>query len=260
MTNLVVFVDFTDGCITAMRQAVVISKRSGAHIHAFHIIHNPEDRASASARLNDFLQHLGVSATAHVETGDLLVDSGNALNSIRPDLVVLCTHGVRGLAQRLFGAQILKLVQALPYPCLVVQENSVIKEEGIRTILVPASPFSDFGRKLQVCAGLAKVFGAEAVLYEIEKYLDNSPEDVESNLRNAEQYFTAQGIHYRRVTEENKVMSLGYARQTTNYARDNAIDVVSIMSGSQNQDIAILKADKEAMLTNPHAVPVLCCP
>jgi nucleotide-binding universal stress UspA family protein len=260
MKNLVVFVDFTDGCITAMRQAVIISKRSGAHIHALHIIHNPEDKSAAMAKLSDFLQKLGVAATGHVETGDLLHDSGNALNSIAPDLVVLCTHGVRGLAQRLFGAQILKLVQALPYPCLVVQEKSEIREEGIRTILVPASPFSDFERKIQICARLASVFGSEAVLYEIEKYLGNAPDDVEANMKKAEEYFKAQGIRYRRVTEDNKVMSLGYARQTMNYAHDNAIDVVSMMSGSQSQDIAILKADKEAMLTNPHSVPVLCCP
>ena len=243
-----------------MRQAVIIGKRSGAHIHALHIIHNPEDKPAAAKKLGDFLEKLGVSATGHVETGDLLDDSGSALRAISPDMVVLCTHGVRGLAQRLFGAQILKLVQALPYPCLVVQEKSTIQEEGIRSILVPASPYSDFERKVRACAMLAEVFGAEAVLYEIDKYLGNAPDDVEANMKMAEAYFANNGIKYRKVLEDNKVMSLGYARQTMNYAHDNAIDVVSIMSSTQSQDIAILKADKEAMLTNPHSVPVLCCP
>jgi nucleotide-binding universal stress UspA family protein len=260
MKNLVVFVDFTDGCITALRQAEVIASRTGAHVYALHIIHNPEDTPAAAKKLSDFLEKLGVSATGHIETGALLVDSGNALKSIAPDLVVLCTHGVRGLAQRLFGAQILKLVQALPYPCLVVQEKTAIREDGIQSILVPASPFADFEQKVQVCAMLANVFGAEAVLYEIDKYLGNAPDDVEANMKKAETYFTDNGVRFRRVLEDNKVMSLGYARQTMNYAHDNRIDVVSMMSVTQSQEIAILKADKEAMLTNPHAVPVLCCP
>jgi len=262
MKSIVVLVDFTEGCKKSLQQAKIIALKSGATVSVTHVVKDSRTSQDAQARLMEFsMTELGpeITPNAIIGEGDLIQAVANTVAGALPDLVVLCTHGIHGIPQRLFGAHVLKLVQALPYTCLVVQENSHIEAGGIKRILFPASPFPDFSQKMIQAARLAKVFDSEIVMYEIEKYLGNAQDDVEVNMKMAEEYFTNEKIKHIRVVEETKIMSLGYARQTMGYAHEHKLDAVCIMSGIQANDVAMLKADKESMLTNDPGIPVLSC-
>jgi len=260
MKRIAVLVDFSPESLLAIRHAANLARRSGAVVVGVHVTAD-SDVIQAMDRLRTVVSESvgeGVETDAVVAEGHLFESVTGAVVTANPDLVFLCTHGVKG-AQHLFGAHIVKLVQALPYPCVVVQRNSVVKPEGYRNILVPASPYPGFERKAEQSATLGHVFSGEVILYEIDKYIGNSSEEVSANLELAVGVCDRMGVPHRRVLDEVSVMSMGYARQTLQYAKDHSIDLIAIMSEQMDSNVAILKADKESVLTNEFGIPVLAC-
>jgi hypothetical protein len=59
--------------------------------------------------------------------------------------------------------------------------------------------------------------------------------------------------------EDNASMSLGYAGQTVQYAKDNGMDAIALTSDTHQEDMAMGKPDKENFLTNALGMPILCC-
>jgi nucleotide-binding universal stress UspA family protein len=258
--HIAVLVDYSEGSILAIRQAAVLARNSGSRLTGVHITRDEPTEADHQQLRTFIAGHTSgdLEITTAIGEGRLIDSLHQTVSEADPDLVILCTHGVRGL-QHLFGSHVLKLVSTLPFPCLVVQQNSVIRDEGFSRILFPASPYPGFIRKAEVTGRIARLFGAKVIMYQVDKYLNNAEDALEENMQAAAAFFRENEIAHERVEEEVNVMSLGYARQTVAYAGQHAIDLISIMSTSQDQDVAILKADKEAFLTNEAGIPVLAC-
>ena len=95
---------------------------------------NEDEHARLAAFSSEQLGH-SIPMDTHLADGRLMTALTEALETMNPDLIVLCTHGVKGLAQHLFGARILALVQSLDKSFLVVHENTAVREEGFAKIL-----------------------------------------------------------------------------------------------------------------------------
>lgn len=259
MNRIAVLIDYSPESVTAIRHATLMARRSGAKLIGVHVSSRADDEELA--RLKTFLSEASASyepVEAVLAEGGLLETIRDAVMASNPDVVFMCTHGIKG-SQHFFGAHIVKLIQSLPFPCIVVQRNSVVKPEGYRRILVPASPFPGFDRKAEQSAAVARCFQSNVILYEIDKYLGNSADEVNANLNVAEDIYNREGVTHERVLDETSVMSMGYSRQTLQYAQAHQIDLICIMSEHTDSNIAILKADKESMLTNEFSIPVLAC-
>lgn len=262
MKRIAVLVDMTENGKPALRYARILAEKSGAALYLIHVadddvpseIHENMIEEYARPEFGDALQIKSV-----LGRGNYLSELPHLIERAKPDLVVACTHGIHGIAQNLFGAHILKLVQAIHHPTLVVQENSTPDPKGIERILLPASPFADFKIKMKQCAELALIFGAEVVYYEIDKYLGDTEEAVASNGKLAEEYMSKAGVKFRAILEENRDMSLGHAHQTLAFARDNQMSLIGLTSNTHHEYMAMGKADKEKFLTNKQGIPVMCC-
>ncbi|MFM9986296.1 MAG: universal stress protein [Flavobacteriales bacterium] len=262
MKKIVVLVDLTESSKPALLQAAVIARKSGADIVALHIAGETESDAVQADHVESFVkQYTGDSLPVQVMIGHgkfLTVIPGYVAQQ-SPDLVVMCTHGIRGIAQNLFGADILKLVHAIQFPCLVVQEKTTVNPNGIQRIMIPASPYPDYMVKVKHASIVAKLFNAEIVHYEIDKYVGNSEEEIAENKKLAELYLKAEGVAFSSVLEDNKSMSLGYAGQTVQFAKTNGMDAIALTSDTHHEDMVMGKPDKEKFLTNDLAIPILCC-
>jgi nucleotide-binding universal stress UspA family protein len=262
MKKIVVLIDLTESAKPALQQAAILAQKTGAEILALHIAGEEESDAVHVNQVESFVKnHIGESLPVQVMIGHgkfLSVIPGY-IAQVNPDLVVLCTHGIHGLAQTLFGSDILKLVHHIQFPCLVVQENSVFNPNGIQKILIPASPYPDYMVKVKHAATLAKLFNAEITHYEIDKYVGNSEDTIAENKNLARIYLNSEGVSFRTVMEDNASMSLGYAGQTVQYAKDNGMDAIALTSDTHQEDMAMGKPDKENFLTNALGMPILCC-
>lgn len=262
MNKIAVLIDFTEGCKIAVEQAVVLAMQTNAEIYAITIVPEGSDSETKEKTLQDFASEVvnnRVPLHAVVGKGDLMHTSGYVLSHIDPMLVVIGTHGIKGIKQHLFGAHILKLVQSILYPCVVVQENTVVNPNGFEKILMPVGPHKQFHIKVEQTAMVAAFHHSTVLQYEIERTHIETNEFVLKNKRQAKEYFTEKGTRFSELIEETKVISLGYARQTIQYASDNHYDLISVMSDVPAEDIYLGRTDKENILTNPTGIPVLCC-
>lgn len=261
MKNIAVLIDFTEGSKTALIQAAALAKKINAKICGLHIVSSQNKVADATVQLNQFLQDhaAGIVTESVVSIGSLNSAVNEGLKKIDPDLVVVCTHGVKGMFQTLFGAHILKLVQSIPYPCIVIHEKSNVDLANTKKILFPLGPHPDFMTKIKQVSTFAKALNVSVVIYEIDRPAGEYDVLLAKNMELAKAYFDEQGVSYTRVLEEVKVFSVGFSRQTIDYASENGISIIGLMATvSQNEEVFGL-GDKENFLVNEQGVSVLSC-
>lgn len=262
MSKIAVLIDFTEGCKIAVEQAVVLAKQCNAELFSVNIVAEGKESDTRQAELEKFTAEVvkdRVKFQAIVGHGDLMHATSYVLSHIDPKLVVIGTHGIRGIKQHLFGAHILKLVQSILYPCIVVQENTKVNPDGFSKILFPVGPHKKYYVKIEQTAMVAALNNSEVVIYEIERPHMDPEERVSRNKKLAIDFFEEKGTNYSRVLEDTTVISVGYSRQTLQYADKNQPDLISVMSDVPAEEIYFGRADKENILTNPAGIPVLCC-
>lgn len=263
MKKIAVLVDFTRSGKPAMLMAKRLSELSGAEIIAVNVSDGNQNDEAVKHHLDEYTASiLGQKITSHsvVGHGKLLSSIPQLLSEINPDLVVICTHGIRGVIQTLFGATILKLVQEINYPSVIVQENTVVRNTTPLNILLTASPYESFYAKMKYCGTVAKALNANVVHYEMEKYLGDTEEVIAKHSKEAEAYYNEIQVNFSTVNEERKLMSLGFAQQTINYAYNHGYDLVCVSADTHQEQMAMGKADKEKMLCNDEGVAMLVCP
>lgn len=261
MKKIVAFIDFTEGCKIALQQANAIARVANAEIYAVYIMTSPGDLTVQEDALRNFaLSVPGISRSIQIAvgTGELMEGAAHTLKRINPDLVVVGTHGIKGIVQHLFGAHILKLVQAIPFPCVVVQENTKVRENGWNKLLFPVGAHPAYRIMTEQAAALAKVFHTHVIQYEIEKSPDVD-ELQKENTKMAREYFDENQIPFTYILEEATVLSVGYSRQILKYASENDIGLISTLAEIAPGDISYGKADMENLLTNEFGIPILCC-
>ncbi len=196
---------------------------------------------------------------------DHVLEKGNIFNVI-PGLsstgafrmVVMGTHGRRGLRQKFFGPDILKVIKKIPVPVLVVQEGARMPSGGFKTALFPVGSHDAYTKIIDAVIFIAGLFDPEVHLYSISKSGFEQGEKLRENIGMAEKSFSAKGIRYKRVKEDQKVFSVGFAKQSLNYAAHAGADLIAIMSNPTRENYYFADNDKEAILTNDLNIPVLC--
>lgn len=261
MKNIAVLIDFTDGSKTALTQAVAVAKKAKCKLFGIHIVGSQDKVEQAEADLNDFLKSnaAGVDISPVIGIGGLNAATNSALQKTQTDLVFICTHGIKGMFQQLFGAHILKLVQAINCPCLVISEHTKIDISQAQTILFPIGPHPDYMTKVKQTANLAKILGASLVIYMIDRDGADANEILSKNIELAESYFTEQQVPFTKVIEELQQFSAGFSRQTMEYAVRNHIPLMSLMATVSDNDALYGYVDKENFLINNQGISILTC-
>lgn len=261
MKNIAVLVDYTEGSKLALQQTRVLAELAGSHVHVLNVTSNDineEEHARLAAFAAEQLGH-SIPMETHLADGRLMTALTETLEAMNPDLIVLCTHGVKGVVQHLFGARILALVQSIDKSFLVVHENTTIREEGFGKILFPATHSSVASVLIHQVMTLAAECDSEVVFYEIDKYVGDVEGEIQRNFDAAKKIFKAKGIRFSHVKEEVNNHSMGFARQTLSYAAENGIGLIATPSEVVDNGFLMMKSDKEMLLTNGQGIPVLAC-
>lgn len=262
MNTIAVLIDFSEGSRSALLQGASLAKKLSAKLVGLHIVNSLDKIAEAEKHLKQFMEHNlkdSLNYEAIISEGSLNSAVKSSLKKISPDLVLVCTHGIKGIAQHLFGAQILKLVQEINFPCIVVQENCAMDLINIDTILFPIGPHPDFNVKIKQTANLAKALNAKIIIYEIERPNIDFEDILNKNIIAAKEYFQNENILFDVVIEDNKIIALGYFRQTMEYAKNNKIYLISQMASVSNNDIVFGVGDKERFFVNANGLSILAC-
>ncbi|MCB2219017.1 MAG: universal stress protein [Bacteroidetes bacterium] len=259
--NILVPVDFSPASASALDVALHMAEKNNQGITLLHI-ENGKGSEDAEKQMQSTIDLISGHSDITVEK---MIRKGNLFREIEDmacddcfRLMVIGTHGFKGLREKVFGADILKLLKNIPIPVISLQKGYTLPDEGFKKILFPASTHQAFARNVQATAELASLFDGEVHIYTVKKPGVDFSENMLENIQYAKETFDKAGIRYLRITEEQESFSVGYSKQIMTYAHTNGIDIIALMTNSTSENYYFADSDKASILTNPHNIPVLC--
>jgi nucleotide-binding universal stress UspA family protein len=259
--KILVPIDFTVVSEKIIRIAATIALKDNLGITLLHI-ENDKCGEGCEEKLRELSQK--ISATENLKC-DYLIKKGNFFTEIPKvahsqdyKLMVIGSHGFKGLREKFFGADILKLVKTIPIPALVFQEKYEMPVEGFKTIVFPAGTHDSFRNIIDATIYIAKLFGSTVHLYTVEKPGVEWSAKLKVNIELARERFEANKISYTRVNEEQSSFSVGYSKQIIQFAKTVHADMIALMSIPTKEHYYFADSDKEALLTNDACLPVIC--
>jgi nucleotide-binding universal stress UspA family protein len=262
MKPIAVLMDFTPMCHKAMEYASFIADSTSAELILVHV-HSSTDEAGIDDLNSQADQYLGmvpknVRTSKHLAAGPFYNQIPKIINELNVDLMVVPTHGKKGIMQNLFGSNILKLVKAIKAPALVVQEDSRSSDASFREILLSLEGHPEFVDKSTQAAGLAKAFGSKVILYSVKTDVRGMSEEELENMTLARELLEALDIPFSEVRDKPKIFSAGYAKHILNYANEHDVSVLTILAVQLEDTMSISNSDNESILLNEMNLPVLC--
>jgi len=235
MNDILCPTDFTAAAASAQRYATAIAAASNSSITLLHVLdkhhHQSDALASASAQMGTAADKLlrTVKVNEVFREGDplkqIIAESGKG-----HALMVVGTHGPKGLRQSLLGADILKLVRQVSLPSLVVQAESPA-DPRMERILLPVAGHADINGLLDAVSHLAKTFSAEVHIFQIIRPGEAPSEHLMENKALMLARMEKDGIRRVEANVPSTVFSMGFAEQTIRYAQEIGAGCIAVMPG-----------------------------
>ena len=259
--KILVPVDFSTTSFQAAYMAASISKSRNMKVSLLHI-QNEKSDPEAEDKLRSLSGKL--QSEESIEC-DYIIRAGNIFTDIPKiacdhcyRLMIIGSHGIKGIREIFFGTDILKLIKDIPIPVLVIHENYKLPPNGFKNILFPASSHKVFSLKIEATIYIADMFNSEVHLYTFEKPGLTWSDGLKSNIEKAKREFELHKINYKRVNEQQTIFSVGYSKQILQYAKKANVDLISLMSIPTDEHFYIADSDKERILANDMGIPVFC--
>lgn len=259
--KILVPVDFSEVSTCAINVAKSIAQVNGNDLALLHIADN-KSATNAESEMQSFVKNIVKDNNLTIE---IIIRKGNIFSEITDvatdgafGLMVIGTHGFKGLREKVFGADILKLLKSIPIPVLALQKGYELPSLGIKKILFPASSHETFATNIESAVNFAKLFNAEIFLYTIEKPGIEWSDKFKENIRLAKHEFEANSIQYTRIKEDQQSFSVGYSKQIMAYAKNNGIDLITLISNASDENYSFADSDKASLIINNAKIPVLC--
>jgi nucleotide-binding universal stress UspA family protein len=262
MKNILVLVDFTDTAKKALDQALALAKRMETRISICYVskASYSETEEELQQDLNPYLDSAlssGVEAELCILIGDLFDEVSKLVLETRPSLVVVGTHGKKGLRQNLFGSAILKLVKQISAPSLVVNDNLELIKGGFENVMLAVAPHANYLLKVEQTIPLLSKEG-KVVIFNIIKPGVGISEEIKMNIRKTQDLLEKNGKKWEYLELDADRYSVGYAQQTLDTSAAKGMDLISIMANVSDENQHFGNLDKENVLLNKQGIPVLC--
>lgn len=268
--NLVIVTyDFTEEADCAVNHANYLSKYSNAEIALVHIVNNESKakfKADSTSVENIIEQKLTVIADKNTADSGIrtfpIIRKGSIFSTIaeitdetKSKLVVLGTHGVRGM-QHVLGAFALKVVTSSPAPVLIVQSKG-ITSAGYNPIVLPIDDSVETKQKANQAISFAKENNAVVHIFskfEKDEYLKIK---VTGNAIFVKNELLANGIKVIEAHEHEG--SKSFSKEVIRYASSISAGLIIITTKREKEISDIFVADEDVKIVNNDTqIAVLC--
>jgi nucleotide-binding universal stress UspA family protein len=260
LRKIIVPTDFSAVAENAMNHALTLAQHSGAEIYLLHVVGKQGEVDDARKKLADVIEGFrgkAGSVILHklVRVGSIYDDIGDAAAEVDADLIVMGTHGMRGM-QFITGSRALRVITSSQVPFIVVQERS-IKANGYDSIVVPLDLHKETRQKLTLVADMAKSFNSKVHLIVPKEGDEFLHKQLENHLRFADQYLSERGIAYDATIAEED--SDHFVKAVIRHAVKVDADLIAIMNLAQGNIFGVLGVPYEQeVITNEAHIPVMC--
>ena len=253
-------IDFTETSKIAATYAIWLAKQYNASINLVHFTAIPGSHNDLEEKLvaHTEIESSGIAHTFSIGSGNYLRTIPEMLLESEADVVVMGSEGTQNAPQILTSANVVRLVQVVPIPALVVQRNSPVPVRPIHDILFPMAPHSNFAIKIEESARWAKMHNAHIDILCLVASGHDLPADIKNNLDEAGDYFSRENVNYSQTFRDSKVYGVGYAKDILRYAEDKPFDLIVVMSQNSAENMYFGNVEKTNLIQNDLGIPVLC--
>lgn len=260
MKTISVLIDFRSTSEMATQYACWLSQQTGANVNLLHITdeHDP-NIAEIEKQLIAFtkIETHGVKYSVSVGQGEYLHEIPKLLLLVNADFVVIGTHGVEGVYQALFGANVIKLIQDISISALIVQDNTLSPSDNVPQILFPIGIHESFDAMIKKTAVWALDLDGDVDIFSLLKG-DGTDSEFLKNLDKTKKYFDEHKVRYKAVIKEATIYSIGYAREILAHAKESNAGLITMLSQVSEENRYFGNMDKTNLVLNPQGIPVLC--
>ncbi|MDX5321252.1 MAG: universal stress protein [Bacteroidota bacterium] len=260
MKKILALVDFTPITEKVIQQSVILAKQNNAALCLCHFIHGDTPKAEMEQKLAAYQQQLkseGIVSETLCSEGNLYQDIDEVALRFMADLVIVGTHGKVGLRQNLFGSNIWKLVNAIPCSTLIISDATKINPQGFQKILMPLGPHPSFNKKAIFTSQLLAP-GGTIQIFAIQKPGVPIGTDMLKISADTQRVYSDEQIKNSYVEIESSHFSVGYSRDTLEYAKNENYDAISILTEVSEVNAHFGQIDKENLVVNELGIPILC--
>lgn len=255
--KIIVATDFSPVSDTAIEHALKLASVTKGEVFVLHVL--VENVGSEGAKLKIAKQletkNVGsVKVSSMVRIGNFINVIGDAAAEVGAQLIMMGTHGTRGIKQSLLGSDAMKVVSNSEKPFIVVQ-NKGIKDSGYDNIIVPLDMTEDSKQKLDEVADIAKYFNSK--IHIIAKHESDKSlfQKLKNNVRFAKKYYLEKGVDMNITVTEPKS---NFEKEIFKYAKDIDADLIAIIN-TLNFNIlkGIFARREDQIISNDAEIPVL---
>ncbi len=160
--HYIVPIDFSAVTENALISAARFFKAENPTIIALHIVSSKSDTIAAKLKMEELIDSLPLELQEIIEprvvVGDLFSDIGKAAEILDARLIIMGTHGARGM-QKIFGSNALRLVGSTNTPFLILQDE--VQLTKIKNIVMPFNFEAESIQVINYAAYLAKKYDAQ---------------------------------------------------------------------------------------------------
>lgn len=260
MRKIALLVDFTGVCQLAMEHAALISRQSLCQLVLLHVA--PLNRQSEDKEIKNeirefasILDREGVPFAVQVDYGDFFEIIGKSINKLNVDLIVVGTHGIKGINQDFVGSAVLRLIRLLNIPALIVQGHCQPPHEGYLNILVPLLGKLKNPESLNKVKGFASVFHSK--IHFLGYYNEENKAVVIQQNDALSKVMRDAGFETGVEIEERSVYASSYSKSIIQYADIEEIQLIVMMIYDTDEGY-FNDFDKENILLNRLGKAILC--
>ena len=259
--------DFTKQAECATTHAAKIAQAGNGSIMLIHVLNREfkskmkkEDRSEEDVReqltkdCESVKNIYNIPASFELPEGSIFSAIGDTAEEKKASLMVMGTHGVVGLEQRILGAWALRVVSDSPAPVIIVQSKNPA-DYGYKKVMVTADYNKESKQLATHAIGMAKIFGGEVILFEGKESDEFLAKQTMLNVQFCQKLCVANGVANRVITQTES----NYHKEMINVAVAENVDLICIMSRKDMDLKTVFLGDDEQWLINNEAqIPVMC--
>ncbi|KAF0204058.1 MAG: UspA domain-containing [Bacteroidetes bacterium] len=270
MKEIIVAIDFSKGSLHALDYAIAFANLVKSNIMMVWVDGHVNQDSVFSTDTNEFRDEAVKNMDEIMRTRKGMMKNGKLSYKLRKgkvyqemanqakinnaSLIIAGTHGVTGYEEFWIGSNAYKIVSYAPCPVVTVRYDFDMREDGIKSIVLPIDSTLDTREKVPFTINMAKALGADihilalytTSLKAVQRKVDNHARQVQKAITDAGINHYLEGVHAENITNA----SIDYAIKV------NA-DLIAIMTEQETNASNILLGPYAQQMVNHSPVPVL---
>jgi nucleotide-binding universal stress UspA family protein len=246
--------DFTEVSQNAADLALEIAKKNDGQVYLLNVVSDKKEKQTKRSKLQSHIEKFGDDAayfTHNCIQGEVFDSISKSVEILRPNLVVLGTHGAKGL-RKFFGSHMDKIISNSDSPLLIIQDKYSFAD--FSTMVMPFNRHKESLQITSFAAKMAKNFNATIHLVPNEGVNDNEAQQVATNKLNVQRFFENAGVKY----ETHKLAGKkSFEEELISFSKESGANLIAITYDSNHNFLGTKNVFMNHMIENNEKIPVL---